>query len=57
MGIILRHTVGAEAKLGIQIRKKLAKGKSIEVIAEEVEEDLDTVKAIVLKLCDNDGQK
>ena len=56
-GIIQGREQGAEAKLGIQIRKKLAKGKSIEVIAEEVEEDLDTVKAIVLKLCDNEGQK
>ena len=45
---------GRYTLLETQIRKKLAKGKSIEVIADEVEEDLDTVKAIMLKFCDSD---
>lgn len=45
---------GRYTLLETQIRKKLAKGKSIEVIADEVEEDLDTVKAIMLKFYDSD---
>ena len=40
-----RHTL-----LEDQIRKKLAKGKTVDVIAEEVEEDLETVKAILQSL-------
>ena len=41
---------GRIAGLEALIRKKLAKGKSLEVIAEEVEEDLEIVKTIVQKL-------
>ena len=40
---------GSEHKVEELIRKKLAKGKSLEVIAEEVEEDLETVKEILRK--------
>ena len=44
---------GMQKKLEIQIRKKLAKGKSIDVIAEELEEDLETISAIAEKLDEN----
>ena len=56
----LRHTFaegkeegreeGREDKLFEMIRKKHAKGKSPEVIAEEVEEDLETVRALLKRL-------
>lgn len=48
----LRHTFeegreeGQKAKLLEQIRKKQAKGKSIEVIAEELEEDVETIREL-----------
>ena len=48
---------GIEQKLETQIRKKLAKGKSVEVIAEELEEDPETVKGILLKLAESDVRK
>ena len=48
---------GIEQKLETQIRKKLAKGKSVEVIAEELEEDPETVKGILLKLVESDVRK
>ena len=41
---------GLEQKLEEQIRKKLAKGKDIEIIAQEVEEDVERVKEILLKI-------
>ena len=43
---------GLEQKLEELILKKLAKGKSIDVIAEELEEELETVRAIVKKFED-----
>ena len=48
---------GIEQKLETQIRKKLAKGKSVEVIAEDLEEDPETVKGILLKLVESDVRK
>ena len=48
---------GIEQKLETQIRKKLAKGKSVEVIAEELEEDPEKVKGILLKLAESDVRK
>ena len=47
------HSAGLEEALLIQIRKKLAKGKSAEVIADELEE----TKERVLKLIDKIRQK
>ena len=44
---------GIEQKLEELIRRKIAKGKPIEVIAEELEEDLELVKAIMKKIEDN----
>lgn len=41
---------GKKEQLISQIQKKLAKGKSIEIIADEVEESLDTVTAIIKEL-------
>ena len=49
-GVELGRLQGRAEGLEMLIRKKLAKGKSLEVIAEEVEEDLETIKAIVQKL-------
>ena len=43
---------GIEQKLEELILKKITKGKSIDVIAEELEEDLETVRAIVKKFED-----
>ena len=48
---------GFERKLEELIFKKYAKGKSVETIAEEVEEDLETVKVILQKLSDSDKRK
>ena len=44
---------GIEQKLEDLILKKYAKGKSLETIAEEVEEDLEAVKLILQKLDEN----
>ena len=41
---------GMEQKLEEQIAKKLSKGKTVEMIAEELEEDMDVVNAILLKM-------
>lgn len=52
----LRHTFaegkeeGREEKLIEMIQKKYAKGKSPEVIAEELEEDLETVRELLKRL-------
>ena len=43
-------TEGIEHKLEEMVRKKIAKGKTLEVIAEEMEENLETVKEIFKKL-------
>ena len=43
---------GIEQKLEELILKKITKGKNIDVIAEELEEDLETVRAIVKKFED-----
>ena len=48
---------GIEHKLEEQVRKKLAKGKGIAVIAEEMEEDLETVKEILRKIEEQDSGK
>lgn len=40
---------GADNKIRSLIHKKLQKGKSVEEIAEELEEDIDTIRAIVEK--------
>lgn len=44
---------GDKNRLVSQIRKKLEKGKTVEIIADEVEEDVDTVIEIIneLKKC------
>lgn len=56
----LRHTFeegmkegvsrGGEVKLMEQIRKKYSKGKSVEVIAEELEEEVETVQALLQRI-------
>ena len=49
----LRHTFeegkeeGREDKLLEQIRKKRAKGRSVETIAEELEEDVKTIRCLL----------
>ena len=48
---------GLEQKLETQICKKLAKGKTIEVIAEELEEDPETIKMILQKITESAEQK
>jgi len=48
-GLELGRMQGRVEGLEALIRKKIAKGKPLEVIAEEVEEDLETVKAIAQK--------
>ena len=48
---------GLEQKLETQICKKLAKGKTIEVIAEELEEDPETIKMILQKITEGAEQK
>lgn len=41
---------GYNARLYSQIRKKLEKGKSVEIIAEELEEDMDVIKKLVAEM-------
>ena len=42
--------IGEQNKLISQVQKKLAKGKSAEEIAEALEENLETIKEIIIKL-------
>ena len=44
------RVAGSKERLVSQIQKKLAKGKSVEVIADEVEETVDTVLEIMKEL-------
>ena len=46
-GIKQGITQGSDLKLVSQITKKLAKGKDIATIAEEVEEDIEKVKQLI----------
>lgn len=46
---------GAQSKLTEQIQKKIAKGKSIELIADELEESADVVKKIVDEIVKHQG--
>jgi len=48
------RTEGIAQKLTEQIQKKLLKGKSVEVIAEELEETVDTIRELMEKI---EGQK
>ena len=48
------HTSGIEETLITQIRKKLAKGKSIEVIADELEETEARVKQLIDKISEHE---
>ena len=41
---------GSEAKLMEMIQKKYSKGKSVEVIAEELEEEVETVQALLQRI-------
>lgn len=50
LGRIQGRAQGAEGKLEELICKKLAKGKSVEVIAEELEEDPETIKEILRRI-------
>ena len=42
---------GRREHLIMQVKKKLAKGKVLEVIAEELEADIEMVRAVVKELC------
>ena len=41
---------GEREKLKRQVSKKLAKGKSIETIAEELEDNIDTIWKIIIEI-------
>ena len=49
-GISIGEVRGAEEKLLEQVGKKLAKGKSVEQIADELEESVDTIERLMKKL-------
>ena len=44
------HSAGREEMLITQIRKKLAKGKSVEVIADELEESEERIRELIDKI-------
>ena len=46
-GIELGKNLGREEILKQQVEKKLAKGKSLEIIADECEEDISVIRALI----------
>lgn len=49
-GIQIGIQTGEQNKLISQVQKKLAKGNSVEQIAEALEENLETIQDIIIKL-------